>query len=498
MMKKIENVLIVGHDASCWITALGLQTAFGALGVKVSVLELPSLLNEGDVLAALPNIQALHQLLGLHEHALFRNCQALPILGQCFAQWSGDQQTFIHGYEQPLPAKDNIDFLQYWLKARGQGLNIALDDFSMASAAAKNGRMIPEKAKSGNSLAEISVGYHLDAKSYIKLIREGALKAGVCAVKGQLEYVEVNNNRINAVVLKEGNKLEADLFIDTSGSEAILLRNLHGSELTSWTEYFAVDRILTANHQVLQPYPPFSHIRARKIGWLGLYPLQNRTAVKAAFSLKGQCEQQAISTLVEQSNVKLQDVTTKPFSSGVRKQSWLANCIAIGPSALNLEAIDSTELQVIQIGLTKLIDLWPVDASSMPEASTFNRLVNSYYANIRYFQLAHYKLNKRNGEPFWDNARSVNISNSLDAKINLFKARGKIPLFDQETFQEQNWSRIFIGHGLLPKTYNPLVENTSDKELINNIQRLLTMMDKEVNAMPTVAEYLVEKLRSFS
>jgi tryptophan halogenase len=126
----------------------------------------------------------------------------------------------------------------------------------------------------------------------------------------------------------------------------------------------------------------------------------------------------------------------------------------------------------------------------MLEADAFNEKMHSLVMNVRDFQIAHYKLNKRYGEPFWDKVRNMNEPETLATKIHLFERRGVVAIQENETFQEENWSALFIGHGLMPKTYDPLVEQTPESEQIEKFQHILKYIAVEVEKMPSLQAHV--------
>jgi tryptophan halogenase len=126
----------------------------------------------------------------------------------------------------------------------------------------------------------------------------------------------------------------------------------------------------------------------------------------------------------------------------------------------------------------------------MPEAAAYNRGLASHVANVRDFQLTHHVLNQRFDDPVWDRARAVSPPETLAAKLRKFAARGVINLYDDESFQPQNWTAIFLGHGLIPKAWDPLIEAVPVEEQMAKTQGLLARIAEEVRAMPALADQL--------
>src|SRR5205085_5671252 len=161
-----------------------------------------------------------------------------------------------------------------------------------------------------------------------------------------------------------------------------------------------------------------SQISAFRAGWVGLYPLQDRTAVIATWDSKSFGAAQMVESLPVLSGLAIAgDAVVTPFEAGARLRPWSGNCVAIGDSAISLEPLDAVQLHSVHVGVTQLVALFPVDADRLIEADTYNEVVLQHARNVRDFQAAHYRLNRRFDEPFWDAARDAVGPETLDERI---------------------------------------------------------------------------------
>jgi tryptophan halogenase len=174
----------------------------------------------------------------------------------------------------------------------------------------------------------------------------------------------------------------------------------------------------------------------------------------------------------------------------MRPNPWIGNCVAIGDAAASLEPLDAAQLQVLQIGLTHLLAMFPIDAAQMPEAGAYNRVVTAHFENVRDFQIAHYKLNKRLDAPFWDRCRDTDPPASLAYKLALFERCAQVALYDHETFQEENWIANFLGHGLIPKSYDARADALEGAALMAQFQQMLHFIASEVTDMPSLEAHM--------
>jgi len=483
MSRRVEQVVVIGRDAAVWLSALAVQRALGRAGAKVRVIEMPSLLTTADVYAAVPSLGGLHRLLGLNEAAVLEAAEGLPVLGQRFVDWGA--APFIHGYDTHGVTLSDIEFTQILTRARGEGLPVPFEDFCLAAAAAKQGRS-PVTRAGVSADQPVSVGYHLDARAYVDLLRGAAIQAGVEARAGDVAEVERSGDRVLSVTLTDAEVVQADLFIDASGPAAVLASGAPGPGFESWRSWFGANRLLVASAPRLKPLPAFSQIAAFPAGWVGLHPLKSRTAVVAAFDSRAMSDAQVLQALPGLTGLPLTgEATVEHLHPGMRP-AWVGNCIAVGGAAVSLEPLDAVQLHLIHLGLSTLVSLFPTEVEAMPEAAAYNRAIASHVANVRDFQLAHYVLNRRDGEAFWDRARAPELPGGLRARLQLFGARGRVLQGEDESFQPQNWAQILIGHGLIPADPDPAVDAVPAAEQIEKVQGLLRRIAGEVRAMPAL------------
>ena len=490
MDKSVRKIAIVGRDAGAWLSALTLQRSFGHTGVEVELIELPSLLGPQDAYVTLPPQHAFHDLLGLDEDRLLNACSGLYTLGQRFSNWAGAAEPFLHAYDTHGASLSHVDFLQYWLEARAKGLQVPLEDFSLGAAAAKQGRFVVFN-EATSSFSNAAYGYHLDAIPYLQAIGKAALRAGLKHTRAIVQAVDTDSDTIRAVHLHGDATVEADLFIDASGPSGDLIRHIEQDNWQGWAQWLPCDRLFVASAPALKPVPSFAEVSAFASGWIGLHPLADRTAVIAAYSSEHTDDAEIAQMVAALSGLRIEgDAAVSHISPGSRNAQWIGNCVAIGDTGVHLDPLDGVSLHMLHTGLAYLASLFPVDRNDMKEARVYNSKMAAHAQGLRDFQIAHYKLNQRFDYTFWNDARGVEVPETLATKLKLFRARGIVAMQEFETFQEENWTSIFIGHGLIPDSYDPLVEKTPEQEKIENFQHMLKFIASEVETMPSLQAHI--------
>lgn len=477
MSRPVRTVVVVGAGAPLWLTALALRKAFGAGGLEVRAVETgpptPGLSHAG-----LPAVGNLHQLLGLSDVELARRCGAVPSLGQRFAGFAGDGLAFLHPYDTHGHSVDYVDFVHHWVLARRRGLKAALEDFSLGAAAAKQGRIV--EGDDPGRLSSPGVGLHVDAVAYAALLRQRVLADGVGVEQGAVTDVERSGERIEAVVVEGGAVVAGDLFVDVG--DGALIGQMPGAGFEAWSAWLPFDRVLPLSGQRLNTLPAYAHIEAVDGGWVGLYPLQDRTAGLAVYDSKVADAQGMVRRAEEVSPLGWRHGEALVLKPGMQTRPWIGNCVALGAAAIALDPSDAAPMHALQAGLSHLVTLFPADIASGPEARAYGAAMAAHGQSLRDFQAMHYHLNRRSGAP-WEAARRAEPPADLAYKLQLFGARGVVPTREDEAFQPANWAACLIGHGVIPQAYDPLAEGVSEAEQIQIFQKILGRIAGDVGRM---------------
>jgi tryptophan halogenase len=177
------------------------------------------------------------------------------------------------------------------------------------------------------------------------------------------------------------------------------------------------------------------------------------------------------------------------FTTGRRRQAWAKNCVAIGLSCGFLEPLESTSLHLIEIGVGRLIELIP-DRNFEPKlADEYNRLMSRSFESIRDFVILHYHASQRE-EEFWRHCRCVPIPDALRHQIELFRASGKVALYDSGAFAEPSWVSIFFGQRIWPRRYDPMSDLIDDAELGRELERRRRIVDGAARSLSEHRQFI--------
>lgn len=485
MSDQIKKIAIVGRDLDAWITALFLKITLDQSRNRYDIVlvDLGTELTLHDFYAVLPSYRMLHQTLGANEEKLSQSAKSHIYYAQRFSGWNPQVPDFFHAYDRYGVNFNGVDFFQYWLKARMRGLKVPLEEFSLGVAAAKHRKLVPAVDDTG--LSHAAYGLHLSAVEYVNAISRAATGMGIKRIAGKLKQINHEGENLVSLVLQDGNVINADFYIDASGSSSQLISALSSNNFESWRHWFHCDRMISASSNTLSPRPAYSQITACTNGWCGLYPLAHRTAVQALYSSRSTDFHRVVDNVRVSLGVNVADGVDQEIHCGILKRPWIGNCLAVGRAAATIEPLDALQQHPLVISLVLLRQFFPNGSEYTYERIAYNKRIYSFVECLRDFQLAHYHLSSR-AEPFWQAVKSIEPPPTLSEKIALFKQTGYLSIREDETFQEENWLSLFSGHGLRPYSYTPLADNLADEVLISSLQKILGSIRERIDSYPLI------------
>lgn len=478
-MNAVSSVAIVGRDAPLWLTALSLHRAFAPLGIEFTAIELPSQVSGHHAYAASPALNGLHAILGLDRRTVLRGAAGIATGGQRHLGWG--PAPYFTAFDGLRPALGGIDILHHWIAARHNGASVPFDRLSLAAAAMAAGRVGADGGDPGE-FGTIHRACHLDAAAYSTFLRKRAVAAGLTIRKASQIEPRFEGARLMEVEVDGGQPAAAELFIDVSGSEAVLAAKQPSDDWEDWVEWLPVRRLWWTSAPPLRPLPPFTELRRSEFGWSARIALAGKTAVLAACTDPESEPDLGKAAATDRISMP----ASEPFAAG-RRSSWRENVIALGEASCRIEPVDSMALHLLHVGIVSLLSWWP---SSEEEGWALRERVNQTLRqqaeSARDFQAARYRLAGVPG----DGLQPVRWPENLERRIALFSARGQIPSFDDDSFDEALWALQLCGLGIVPRAPDPRTWQVDRGERESGLGRLIANIDAAVKEMPTVLEDL--------
>nr|WP_295660595.1 tryptophan halogenase family protein [Polymorphobacter sp.] len=462
MGKRVERVVIAGGGTAGWVAAAALVKQLGPL-ISITLVESEEIGTIGVGESTIPTARAFHELLGIYEDAFMRAAQATFKLGISFENWGRDGARYFHPFGSVGRSTWMGDFQHFWLEARRQGLtNADYGEFSFEQNAALAGRFALE------GKPQLAYAYHLDAGGYTRFLRSLAESAGVRRVEGKIRNVPVDaeSGDIVALELESGERIEGDLFIDCTGFRALLIGETLGVKFEDWGDWIATDRALVVQTESTGPAVPYTRAIAHGEGWRWKIPLQTRVGNGLVYASDFLSEDEASARLLGALDGRpLFDPRPIRYKTGMRMKSWSRNCVALGLSSGFVEPLESTSIHLIQVAVTRLIQLFPFAGTTTALAERFNVQSTREWQGIRDFVILHYKQSERDDTAFWRRCRDMPIPDSLAERIALFRESAAAYQGGEDLFRVDSWVSVMLGQGLMPRDWHRLGELLKPGEL---------------------------------
>lgn len=489
---RINDVVIVGGGTAGWMAAAALAR-LGHGSFKIQVLESDEIGTIGVGEATIPGIQLFNRGLRIDEAEFLRATQGTFKLGIQFVNWGQVGESYMHGFGAIGNDAGPISFYHYWLKQFLAGRAGELDEYSINALAAKRGKfMRPRTDMGGSPLSNIPYAYHFDAGLYAQFLRRLAEGQGAQRIEGKVvEVLRHDDGRISTLVTADGRRIAGDFFIDCTGIRALLIGGALGVPYEDWSEWLPCDRAIAVPCASVSPLLSYTRATAHGAGWQWRIPLQNRIGNGHVYSSRAISEDEATATLMSHlEGEALAAPRCIPFVPGRRRDTWVKNCVAVGLSSGFFEPIESTNIHLIQSAINRIVALFPSGDFDEADIREYNRQTQEEYEWIRDFVVLHYKATRRTDTAFWRQCGAMPVPESLQRRMDLFRATGRIFREGNELFGEASWVQVMVGQGLRPRHSHPLVDAFKSEELDRFTGDAGRVIAKCVDHMPEHAAYL--------
>jgi tryptophan halogenase len=502
----IKRVVIVGGGTSGWMCAAALARIVPQ-SVEVTLVESDEIGVIGVGEATIPTLMTFNSFLGLDENDFIRQTQGTFKLGIEFVDWDRLGQRYFHPFGFHGHETAEFKFHQLWLKLRhaagGDEGRLAeageIGDYNLCTVAARHGRFTRPRGGPESILSSMRYAFHFDASLYGKYLRAYAEKRGVRRVEGMIVDVQqrADDGFIESVALRDGRVIEGDLFVDCSGFRGLLIEQTLHAGYIDWGRYLPCDRALAVPCELAEAPVPYTRSTADAAGWRWRIPLQHRMGNGYVYCSDHIEDDDACGRLLAKLEGRpLGDPRPIRFRTGHRVRFWVKNCIAIGLSGGFIEPLESTSIHLVQMGIARLILLWPDKGFDRADIDEYNRSNTLEYEQLRDFIVLHYKATRRDDTAFWRRCAEMAVPDTLAHKMELFRAKGRIFRYQEDLFTEDSWLAVMLGQGVTPRSYDRLVDRIPLDDLVRNMALLKDATLKTALAMPTHQAFIDQTCRA--
>jgi len=497
------RIVIVGGGTAGWMTAAAFAAVLRQDQRQLRLIESSDIGIVGVGEATLPHIRYFNRRIGIDEPELMARTQATFKLGIEFVNWARVGDSYIHPFGAYGSKIAGVPFHHYWLRARAEGQETSIEDYSLPIVASRMNRFALPSEDMTSVMSTFGYAFQFDASLYAQYLRGFAEARGVRRTDAKVVDVKLRGTDgwIESIRLDNGEVVDGDLFIDCSGFRGLLIEQALKTGYDEWTRWLPCDRAMAVPCENSGPLTPYTRATAREAGWQWRIPLQHRMGNGYVYSSQFISDDEAAAKLVSRLDGRqLADPRPLRFTAGRRRKTWNRNCVAIGLAGGFLEPLESTSIYLIQIAITTLLDYLtdgsgtdgsdathPLDARIV---DAYNRWIEMEYDRVRDFLILHYHATERDDTPLWNYCRTMDVPDSLKHKMELCRRRARVVTYKDGLFLEPSWLAVYFGQRVMPTAWDPLADSMEAGELTHQLQSVREQVQSTVARMPTHEDFL--------
>lgn len=490
---SIRNIVILGGGTAGWMAAAALSRFLNNGVTQITLVESEEIGTVGVGEATIPPLLTFNRMLGINEHDFIRETGGTFKLGIEFVNWGGLGERYFHPFGAHGHDLGGVHFHQLYLRERQRRVMQDISAWSMSAVAAQAGKFAPPAEGARSAVKDLLYAYHFDAARYAGFLRRFAESNGVRRIEGKVMAVaqRPDDGYVTALKLDQGEIVAGELFIDCSGFRGLLIEETLATGYEDWRHWLPCDRAVAVPSAYQGDPDPYTRATARGAGWQWRIPLQQRMGNGLVYCSEYMGQDAAERELLAHlEGAPLADPRHLAFTTGRRKLAWNKNVVALGLASGFVEPLESTSIHLVQSGIAKLIALFPDRRFDPIERDEYNIQMHELYADVRDFVILHYKATRRTDTPFWDRCREMTIPESLQRKIDLFRAKGRVFREGRELFATTSWVAVCLGQHIVPDDPEPAVDALDEDKVAAAIDQMRRDYLDVAERLPSHGDFL--------
>ena len=407
MSRPVEKICVLGGGSAGYLAAVTMRRLLP--GRDVTAVHSPNkpVIGVGESTTAhLPVF--LHRQLALDFRRFYAEVQPSWKLGIRFI-WGPPEVTHFN-YTFSFELSERTDPL----RKRGAWYHLEHDGYTGPLSALMDQDLSPILVGDDGKryLLNQPFGYHFDNKRFLQFLDGIAREDDVEFVLGDVVNVlQDEAGDVTGLQFDDGRLVEADLFVDCSGFDSLLLHKTLGERFVDYRDALFCDTAIVGAHDRSDTIRPYTTAETMDHGWCWRIELPDRVTRGYVHSSQFCTPEEAMDELRSKKPEVGDNLRVIRFPSGRYENFWSRNVVAIGNASGFVEPLEATALHVIAEQLQGVCGaLLDSDYRIEPAAREIEnvRFRRSWDA-IRDFLAVHYKFNRRLDTPFWHHCR-----NSID------------------------------------------------------------------------------------
>jgi tryptophan halogenase len=484
MISKVKNIVIFGGGTSGWLTAAYMVNNL-KIPTKITLIEdtTSGPIGVGEGTQPL-TAQFLHQC-GIKPKMWMKPSNASFKFGVELVGWNDEPYFVDNDTINNAVISEDFYTSDYFLNKDPKEFR----DWHPAYQLAKENICPKIEGSMDVNFGSGEQGYgavHFSAYEILTTIKE-ILADKIVHIDTKIEHIEKDMYGITKLIDIQKKEYTADLFIDCSGFNSLLLEKTLGSPFTSYSEYLPCDKAVVIQTQYTDPEKecfPYTRATTMTSGWRFTIPIFSRIGNGYVYSSKFISKENAEKELRESVNEHTATARHLDMKCGTHKEIAVKNVCAVGLSAGFVEPLEATSIHatIVQLDFLSTNSLNFVcnksDIVFESNIKRYNEFVNRFFDDIKDLIQIHY-MTKREDTKFWkDYKYEVPKTNIVESILDICKYRSPSMLDFNFYHGSGNWGVwcwTLVGLGILTKdvAHKTLIAyRNSDASLKNIIQTI--------------------------
>ncbi len=415
----IQKVLVLGAGSAGLLAALSLKRKLPMLDVRIVRSPDIGVIGVGE--GTTPNFpQHLFDYLGLSRKAFHQLAEPTWKLGIRFL-W-GERGRFDYSFDHQL------DFTAPELRMpNGYYCDDEFRCTSLPSALMWHGKAF---ARQDDGCPDIEGwhAFHIENEKLVRVLELAAREFGVTIIDGKVTGATRRpEGGIAAVHLEDGQRLEADFFIDASGFRSELLGKALEEPYESFGNSLFCDRAVVGGwERGDEPILPYTTAEQMDAGWAWQIEHEHHVNRGYVYSSAFISDDEAAAEFRRKNPKTPESPRVVKFRSGCYKRQWVDNVVALGNAGGFVEPLEATALMIVCGSIQMLVEM--LNRSRLEPTpgmrDLFNELAGKGWTDIRDFLALHYQLNTAPGTPFWEHCHRETDLGGLRGLVDFYRENG--------------------------------------------------------------------------
>ena len=118
--------------------------------------------------------------------------------------------------------------------------------------------------------------------------------------------------------------------------------------------------------------------------------------------------------------------------------------------------------------------------------------MDNEFIRVRDFLILHYHATERDDSEFWNYVRTMDVPESLNEKMALFRDSGRVAEYQQGLFLEPSWLAVYLGQRILPQAWDRRAGLAQAEQLRNQLASSRQAVEQAAAGMSRHVDFLQE------